>query len=485
MKGITLMFRIVLILISLSIFSNICEAKFIQTFICRHGGSRLNQGDAAKLAKFDIILANKSHYNDDPGIYKNTWEHIKSINSDSLILLYTSAMYSDSSHDVWGDEAINGLDRYNNDRWHPQGDLHNDISLHVNKEDWHLLTANGDYVVHNARPTDHLFDFGDTDYQNYACEATVDNYVTSFSGIPRPWTADGVSADHGWTMGVSNSPSQPQKYLTDDLWSAAMNNFHSAMTLCMHNAGQVWGANAGPTYNKGAPHNPDHGSNSWRALDNKNPHPDMVWEELSIAYGYGTGDIYFLNESDWLRQINLLRDINNMKVLFLSSSDLRDVSLSGADNFGNNFTFWDALWYCLGSYIIGKNDEAGNSYFSFIKGTATYNNVDIFYDEYQKIDLGEAISNYKVTNYGGTNIYWREFVKGYVFVNPTPKTVPSIALPESCKQRSHANLNNDLINISEIKSLSLNGHRAAILYKSSQFYSENLTSPKNLRVIQN
>ena len=315
MKGITVIFRIVLILMSLSIFSNICEAKFIQTFIARHGGNQLNKGDAEILAKFDIILANKSHYNDDPGVYKNTWEHIKSINSDTLILLYTSAMYSDSSHDVWGDEAINGLDRYNNDRGHPQGDLHNDISQHVNQKNWHLLTADGDYVVHNARLTDHLFDFGDVDYQNYACKATIDNYVTSFSGKDRPWTADGVFTDHGWTMGVSNSPNQPAKYPTDALWSAAMNNFLSAMSACMHKGAGLW-ANAGPTYNKGGLHDADHGANSWRALDNKNPHPDMVLEELAIAYGYGANDIYFMSESDWLRQINLLRDIRNMKVLY-------------------------------------------------------------------------------------------------------------------------------------------------------------------------
>ena len=296
----------------------ICEAKFIQTFIPRIGGNSLNSGDATKLAKFDIILCNKMHYNDDNGKYSNTWENIKSFNPNAKILLYTSAMYSNSEHDSWGDEAINGLDRFENDRNHPQGDLHRDIALHKNKKDWHLKTSAGNYVVHNARATDYLFDFGDMDYQLYACQATIDNYIKSFNGIARPWAADGVFTDHGWTMGISNSPDQPAKYSTDALWSAAMNNFNSSMAKCMHNAGQLWGVNAGPTYNKGGAHDPEWGSISWRKLDMKNPAPDLVIEELAFAYGYGAGDIFFMLESDWVRQVNLLRDISNMRVLFLS-----------------------------------------------------------------------------------------------------------------------------------------------------------------------
>ena len=120
-----------------------------------------------------------------------------------------------------------------------------------------------------------------------------------------------------------------------------------------------------------------------------------------------------------------------------------------------------------------------------LKAHSTYNKLDIFYDEYQTIDLGKAVTAYKVTRYGSTNIYWREFEKGYVYVNPTKNSVNSITLPELCKQRTHNNLKNDLESLSEINFISLDGHRATFLYKSSQFYTNKPDSPKNFRVMQN
>ena len=159
--------------------------------------------------------------------------------------------------------------------------------------------------------------------------------------------------------------------------------------------------------------------------------------------------------------------------------------MSGIDNFGKPFTFWDSLWYCIGSYILGKNDIKENSYFSFIKGTSTYSNVNIYYDEYQKIELGKAVSNYKVTKYSETNIYWREFEDGYVYVNPTEREVTSITLEEPCKQLTHENLHYDSKGLPEVNIISLKGHRAAILIKSKVLYSKKVDAPINLHVKQN
>ena len=81
--------------------------------------------------------------------------------------------------------------------------------------------------------------------------------------------------------------------------------------------------------------------------------------------------------------------------------------------------------------------------------------------------MGDAMGNYTVTNYGGRNIYWREFTEGYVYVNPSTGNVASIPLPGPCKQLSHATINDDPATFPEVTSISLDSHRAAILLKYS------------------
>ena len=138
---------------------------------------------------------------------------------------------------------------------------------------------------------------------------------------------------------------------------------------------------------------------------------------------------------------------------------------SGSDNFGNSVSFWQTLWYSLGSYLLGKNDVLGNAYFSFHGGDSDYNKI-IWYDEYDKIDLGRALGSYAVTTIGGVNIYSREFEKGYVYVNPTGN-VASVALLQAGRQLTHDNLLSPLASIPIVSSVSLVGHSSAIVLKTA------------------
>src|SRR2546426_328117 len=61
---------------------------------------------------------------------------------------------------------------------------------------------------------------------------------------------------------------------------------------------------------------------------------------------------------------------------------------AGTDNWGKAVTFWQILWYSLGSFLLTKNDDLGNAYFMFqgFAGSSKF----WWFDEYDKIDLGKA-----------------------------------------------------------------------------------------------
>ena len=81
--------------------------------------------------------------------------------------------------------------------------------------------------------------------------------------------------------------------------------------------------------------------------------------------------------------------------------------------------------------------------------------------------MGKSVDDYQVTAYSGNNIYWREFEKGYVYVNPTKYDVTSIRLPETCKQLTHSNFKSNPDSLPDTTSINLKSHRAAILYKKN------------------
>jgi len=234
-----------------------------------------------------------------------------------------------------------------------------------------------------------------------------------------------------------------------------MNQGLNAVTGMLNAKGLKVSGNRGPTRFV-------NGYDSWMALDSMPTPPDMVLEEGALAIKYGSGDIQFYNEEQWRRQVDILKNINRSDVCFLTHSDLRDWNADGTDNYGKPFMLEDALYYVLASYLLGRKD---NSFIEFLDGV-DYNSIDTYFPEYDKIELGRALGEYKVMSIGGRNIYWREFEKGYAYVNPSPGDVEGITLPEACRQLTHSNLD-DQQSISLINSISLRSHRGAILLKGT------------------
>jgi hypothetical protein len=186
-------------------------------------------------------------------------------------------------------------------------------------------------------------------------------------------------------------------------------------------------------------------------------------EEGAFAVMWGPWAVQFPQESEWKRQIDTMAALKNSKAAMISHTQLW-AGQSGSDNFGNPVSFWQTFWYSLGSYLLGKNDVLNNAYFMFHGGDSDYNKI-IWYDEYDKIDLGKALGSYAVTTIGGVNIYSREFEKGSVYVNPTG-SVASVGLPQVGRQLTHDNLLSVLDTLPLVSSVSLIGHSTAIVLKT-------------------
>ncbi len=388
------------------------SSKTIQTFLLYYGGGpALVASDAAKLAKFDLLGFDRFRYNQ---IGSNTWAAIKALNPKVQIYLYEDGPNVYNNQDALPAMSINSIGRYNVSRGHPMG------SLNGNHPELYLLDSEGNRIystVYSNPAADiynHLMDFGSTAYQSY--------WVTAVKAdiVDQPWVADGVFTDNcvAFPAQVGYSATSV-KYSTNAAFSAAMNSFVSAITTGLHGYGQKLWCNKGETRSVG-------GSAAWLSLDARANPPDVFLEEGATQLFAGQ---------------------------------------TGSDNFGNTVSFWQTLWYSLGSYLLAKNDVLG-TYFMFHGGeNANYDQI-WRYDEYDKIDLGKALGSYAITTISGVNIYSREFEKGYVYVNPTGTNVASVTLPRASRQLTHDNLLSPLDSIPLVSAISLDGHNSAVLLKT-------------------
>src|SRR5262252_3489931 len=425
--------------------------KFIPMFLVYYGGGpALVASDAAKLAKFGLLDIDRFRYN---AISPTTWSAIKSLNPNIQIYLYEMGPESQNYMDSTPVISINGLGRYNVSRGHSMG------SLNGNHPELFLLDSSGNRIYNagfsnpGANQFWYLMDFGSPSYQAYWIEAVKADIAT------QPWVADGVHADNCLTFSSAGGYSATSsKYPTDAAWSAAMNNFTGAIAAGLHGFGQKLWCNKGSSY-------VDAGAAAWRALDASASPPVVVADEGAFAVAFGPWATQFFPEANWKDQVDILAAIKNSKVAMFSHTQLSEGG-SGTDNWGQTVTYWQTLWYAMGSFLLGKNDSLNNSYFGFFGNNASYNQI-WWYPEYDQIDLGKALGSYTVTALGGVNVYSREFEKGYVLVNPTANNVTSVALPQPVQRLTHDNLLSALSSIPVVTAVPLNAHNAAIVLKTS------------------
>src|SRR6266850_1191845 len=427
----------------------VAPSKFIQTFLVYYGGGpKLVATDAPKLAKFDLLDLDRFRYNQ---LTPTTWSVVRALNPKIEIYLYEMGPESQNYMDANSLMLINGLGRHDVSRGHSMG------SLNGNHPELFLLDAQGNRLYNvaysnvSANQFWYLMDFGNPAFQAYWVEAVKADIAN------QPWVADGVHADSCLTFSEAGGYSATSsKYPTDAAWSDAMNNFTRAITVGLHGFGQKLWCNKGSSYRAG-------GAAAWRSLDAGPTPPDIVAEEAAFAVSYGQFATQFFAESVWKLQVDVMGAIKNSKVAMFSHTKLLD-GQPGTDNWGQPVTYLQTLWYALGSFALGKNDTLNNAYFTFLGNSESADRI-WWFDEYEKIDLGKALGPYSVTTIAGVNIYWREFEKGYVYVNPTPN-VASVALPQASRQLTHANLLSAISSIPIVSSISLPAHNAAFLVKA-------------------
>jgi hypothetical protein len=556
------------------------SAKFTPTFAIYYGGGpTLVDADAPILAKFDLLDLDRFRYYE---ISPNTWAAIRAINPNVQIYLYEMGPEAPSYLDSMPQLHLNGLGRYDVSRGHPMGSLNGD------HPELFLLDALGNRIYNvpfsNAAANEywHLMDFGAAAYQSYWLTAVRADIVD------QPWVADGVFADNCIALNFGAYTAVPAKYPDTATWNVAMNSFVEAITAGLRGVGQKSWCNRGETRTL-------EGSAAWWALDAGANPPDVLLEEGAFAVGWTPpAAVQFYGESEWKRQIDTMGAIRNSKVAMQSHTQLAE-GQAGTDNLGKPVTFWQTLWYSLGSFLLGKNDDLGNAYFMF-RGAGGYSKL-WWFDEYDKIDLGKAARNthteetapsvgytggwvrdetsrswsggtaacstmagaqatfsftgtavnwigargpqtgiasvlldgvlvavvdtYKATEEiqasvfsatglaagnhtltievtglknadstdtyivvdafdvpsynvttastanGPANVYWREFEKGYVYVNPTPQDVASVPLPQPGRQLTHDNMSSPPESIPVVGSIALNSHNAAIVLKTA------------------
>ncbi len=420
--------------------------KSVQTMIVyQNGGAPLEPEDAAKLARYYMFSFNRKRYYE---ISPNTYDAVRAHNPEILIFNYQQGP------DIWVDQDgldvlyVNNIVRYDNARGHSMG------NLNVHNPDFFLLNSAGQRIHSYYSDNRYMLDFGSAGFQAYWLEATEHDVVD------QPWVPDGIFVDNTTARYGTWFGDRPAKYPTDAEWTSAMIDFHAALAAGLHEREvKIW-------TNTGNIHRSD-GYDAWLAIDADSNRVDFLNSEGTFCHGWGQADCTWYDEAGWKRQVDIMVNLVNCGAAIFSHVDMAE-GASGTDNYGQTVTYWEALWYAMGSYLLGRNDTRGNDTFFFSNKVDAYNKL-YWYDEYDRVDMGDSLGTYRLTVHGGTNIYWREFAKGYVYVNPTGSDCSSIPLPVPCKQLSHATINEDLEGFPDVTNISLDSHRAAIVLKTSSF----------------
>ena len=391
------------------------------------------------LAKYAFSDVNRSAYMDD--LMRNTWRVLKSINRTHEVYLYELSGQTKNDQDAKPVKDVNSINRWNNARGLAAGSL--------NKEncDLFLLDSRGNRISDSYGAW----------YLDHGSQKLVDYWVAAVTAdiIMQPWKGDGIFIDGPGLEVPSSLSGIPVKYSTNAAWSTASVRFMEAVSAALHSLGtKVW-FNAGPTKTSV-------GKSVWLTMDASPNHPDILMDEGAFAVAWSRPGtlVGFYNEIECKTSIDTMRYVRNINIAMASHSKGKPGD-TGVDNFGKQVSYWDAFYFALSCFLLGKNTAANNSYFSWHDdGHAVQ-----WFEEYD-IDLGPAKGAYQITRYGASNIYWREYEKGYAYVNLSNSDVTGIVLGDVCRRITHNNIQSPFDDFL-IHTLDLPAHRAAILLKAS------------------
>lgn len=414
---------------------------FIDTVLVYHVGA-ITENDIASLAKYDAIDLNRFTFDDVNGA---TYAAVKAINPAIEIYAYQMGTNTRDDRDSWDALWLNVIARYNDAKYHSMG------SINGNHPGFFLLNQSSVRINDGGDAHAWLMDFGLADYQAYWMEAAATDIIN------RAWKADGifldgVTAANAWG---TEQGSWALKYPNAATWNSALNNFANGITGRLHSANQKSYMNRGIARDQAV-------YDAYMALDSQATPPDIVMQEgaFAVLWGYPNG-VQFYPENEWVMQANSIKNLQHSKVALLSHTALTASNPNGTDNYGKPVNYWQILWYSMCSYHLARHDAPNNSYFMFGSGDP-YGEL-AWFDEYDRINLGAAVGTYTHPQAG---IYFREFTKGWIYVNPTANDVPSVILPAPGKQLTHANINTDTAALPIVTAVSVPSHNGVIVMKA-------------------
>jgi hypothetical protein len=438
-----ILFLSMLVFVVLCVESKAGTNPFIQTFLF-YGGNPVRPDHISEVGKFDLIEIHRYKYGD---IKKGTWNAVKTINPKIEIYIYQMGPEISDNQDSNKLVGLFSVGRFNNSRGHTMG------AVNMQHPEFFLTASSGYRIQHPQYPTCWLLDFGSPDFLAYWVESTMNDIVS------QPWKSDGIFVDNCAPIEKERTiyGAMPQKYPTVKSWNDNMQYFTNGVVRALHENNQKVTVNRGNSRHVA-------GYEAWLNLDRSAYPPDVVMEEGAFAVKYGNNsDVQFYSENDWKRQVDIAKHILHSKIIMMSHSDLREGE-AGIDQNGSPVTFWQVLWYSMCSYHLARQDNPNNCYFSFVS-PSDKNNYDVpWFDEFDFINLGAAKGDYKIQRIGDVNVYYREFEKGYVYVNPTNLNVASLSLPETCGQLSHDKLS-DVGSLPDVASITLPQHTGTIVMK--------------------
>jgi len=424
----------ILLLSSILISYNVYSATLCNTFSGQVGNTEFDASEAAEIANYDLVLAQRRAHDSPEG---SGWSYLKGLNASILIFLYENGIHVSNADDATITENLDTLGRWDNDRDHSDGDLNTDNT------DYFCLDDEGDRQYHKTYTDNYLMAFSGVTTDSYL-EYWLEAVNTDI--IYQTWNGDGIFVDDctlwdddnisNWRTAANDPSTMNAAYDTGAEWNALMEAFIEGVASGVTSEDVI--VNAGNSRYSLA-------LTSWRNINGSGSEPFGMLEEGFVVVEYvAAGDeVQFYPEADWKRQVDNLATMDTTIAIIQSSVKLLEAG-SGNDNYDRDVTFYDAFWYGLCSYLMGKRNPE-NSYFGFVGDPNSYSTV-WWQDEYNDIDLGDPVSPYTSETVDGLTVYKREYDNGWVFVNPDSNngdngdgSVTGWALPEQLKIINHDN----------------------------------------------
>ena len=412
------------------------QPQFVPVFTWNYG-TTLPASQESILAKYSFADLSRDYYKDSLG--QNTWSVLTSLNPAFAVYTYQFSIGTWSNMDTYPAVDLNNISRWNNARGHSMG------NLNTQNPGLFLLNSAGGRIQ-NTGYSWWLLDVGNPKFWQYWEEAVTADIIS------QPWKGTGIYIDGPGLEIPSGLSAPPVSYPTDAAWISDAMKYVLALTSSLHAQGQKAWFNLAPTYIPT-------GQAAWITLDSSANHPDVMMDEAAFVTG-GSYLANFYNEAGLKISIDTMQLVHNSQVA-MASSIYASPGATGTDNYGNPVTYWDAFYFALSCFLLGKNTAANNSYFSWHDS----NTAIQWFSEFN-INLGAAKGPYQVTPYGTANIYWREYQNGYVYANLSSHNASGIVLGDACRQITHQNVTNPFSS-PVITTLSLPMKRAAILVRSS------------------